>query len=102
MDVCIDHVASPTCRRGPYRAVRVLEPGDAGGEHPGAGAGAGRCDVTAVADPDRIGEVLVQVVDVLDVAAVRGSAHRDEVEHGQVLDQFAQPDAAGVRAHGHP
>jgi hypothetical protein len=46
--------------------------------------------------------VLVQVVDVLDVAAGLGAGHGDVVEHRQVLNHLAQPDAAGVRAHRHP
>jgi hypothetical protein len=45
--------------------------------------------------------VLVQVIHVLDHPALHGSAHRDVVEHREVLDVLAEPDAACVRAHRH-
>ena len=45
--------------------------------------------------------MLVQVVDPLDHPAVPGPGQRDVIEHGQVLDELAQPDAAGVRADRH-
>ena len=54
----------------------------------------------AVADHDRVGEVFVQVVDVLDDPVGGGAGHREVVEHREVLDEFAQPDAARVRADG--
>src|SRR5918992_5123833 len=57
--------------------------------------------VAAVHDADRVDEVLVQVVDVLDGTAGQLAADRDVVEHRQVLDHLAQADAARVRAHGH-
>ena len=44
--------------------------------------------------------MLVQVVDELDDAVLALAADGDEVERGQVLDELAQPDAAGVRADG--
>ena len=45
--------------------------------------------------------MLVQVVDVLDHALLQRAAHRHVVERRQVLDQLAQPDAAGVGADRH-
>ena len=63
--------------------------------------GAARRHVAAGLDPDRVDEVLVQVVDVLDHPAVDRAADREEVEHGQVLHHLAQADAAGVRADRH-
>ena len=45
-------------------------------------------------------EVLVQVVNPLDDAVVERAADRDVVEHREVLDVFAQADAAGMRADG--
>src|SRR6185437_10711784 len=65
-------------------------------------AGRGRRQVAAADDAHRVGEVLVQVIDVLQHPVVRRGADRDVVEHRQVLDHLAQPDAAGVRADGHP
>ncbi len=40
----------------------------------------------------------MEVVDVLDHPAVERAADRDVVDHGQVLDELAQPDAAGMGA----
>ena len=42
----------------------------------------------------------MEVIDVLDPAICRGAADRNEVEHRQMLHHFAQPDSAGMRAHG--
>ena len=42
--------------------------------------------------------MLVQVIDVLDHAALHRAGHRDVVEHRQMLHVLAQADAAGVRA----
>lgn len=72
--------------------------GDRLGVHLGAEARQARREVPAALDDDRVDEVLVQVVDVLDHAAVQRTADADVVEHGQVLHQLAQADAAGVRA----
>ena len=77
------------------------ELGDRRLEEPGAAARFGRGAVSPSLDDDRIGEVLVQVVDVLDPPTLRRPADGDEVEHREVLDHLAQADAAGVRAHRH-
>ena len=74
---------------------------DAVGVHAGAEPGGGRCHVAATGDCHRVDEVLVKVVDELDHAAVELAADRDVVGHRQVLDELAQADAAGVRAHRH-
>ena len=58
--------------------------------------------VAPAADHDRVDEVLVQVVDVLDHAAVGGAGDGEVVEHREVLDELAQPDAARVRADRQP
>lgn len=55
-------------------------------------------DVVAVLDDGGVGEVLVEVVDVLDDAVLAAAGHRDVVEHRQVLHQLAQSDATGVGA----
>lgn len=52
----------------------------------------------AVLDDGGVGEVLVEVVDVLDDAVLAAAGHRDVVEHRQVLHQLAQSDATGVGA----
>src|SRR5882762_6600729 len=64
-------------------------------------AGAGWRHVPPAANHDRIFEMLVQVIDVLDHAAVHRARDRDVVEHRQVLHVLAQPDAAGMRADRH-
>ncbi|GAA4938390.1 hypothetical protein GCM10023238_00090 [Streptomyces heliomycini] len=53
----------------------------------------------AVADHHRVEEVVVQMVDVLDDPVLGGAGQGHVVEHRQVLDEFAQADPAGVRAH---
>ena len=57
--------------------------------------------VPATLDTHRRGEVLVEVVDVLDPSVLERAADGDEVEHGEMLHHLAQADAAGVRAHRH-
>ena len=54
----------------------------------------------AVPYDDRVGEVLVEMVDVLDDPVLPAAGDRHVVEHREVLDQFAQSDASGVRADG--
>src|SRR5262245_2178320 len=71
------------------------------GRHLGPRAGGRGRQIAAIADHDRSDEVLVQMIDELDDAAVRGPRDGNEVEHRQVLDGLAQPDAAGVGADGH-
>ena len=45
--------------------------------------------------------MFVQVIHVLDPAPIPRPAHRDEVEHRQVLDELTQSDSAGVWADRH-
>src|SRR4029079_4855508 len=54
--------------------------------------------VAAAAHHHRIDEMLVQVIDELGDAVVHARRHRQKVPHRQVLHQFAEPDAARVRA----
>ena len=63
--------------------------------------GAVGCAVTTALDDDRIGEVIVQVVDVFDPSIRRCPADRNEVEHRQMLHHLAQADATGMGAHRH-
>src|SRR4029079_6315263 len=81
---------------GPHGSVRVGVLLQGVRVHLGAQAGRGGGDVPAVDDAYRIDEVLVQVIDVLDDPVGHRGGNRDEVEHRQVLDHFAQPDTAGV------
>jgi hypothetical protein len=60
--------------------------------------GALRQPVAAAGDDDRLGEVLVQVVDVLDVPVLEAAADGEVVERGEVDDELAQADATRVRA----
>src|SRR5206468_1031821 len=59
-----------------------------------------RRHVAAVTNDHRVQEMLVQVVHVLDDAVLERGAHADVVEDREVLHVLAQPDPAGVRAHG--
>src|SRR5581483_12272757 len=72
--------------------------GDRLDAHPCREAGGGGGQVAPVADHHRVGEVVVQVVDVLDDPVVAGTGDGEVVEHRQVLHEFAQAHAAGVRA----
>ena len=58
-------------------------------------------EVAPVAHDDRIDEVLVQMIYVLDHTVVLRRRNRDVVEHGEVLYELAQANAASVRADGH-
>src|SRR2546427_432461 len=62
----------------PLGSVGVGVVADRGGVYPRTAAGAARGDVAAVADRRRVGEVLVQVVDVLDHAALPAATDREE------------------------
>ena len=84
--------------RPPLLAVGEAEPGERLRPHLGAVAGRRRHDVAGVADDDRVEEVLVEVVDVLDHPTLERAADADVVEDREVLDELAQADAAGVRA----
>src|ERR1051325_1461145 len=53
--------------------------------------------VAAVANDDRVEEMLVQMIDILDDTIVERSADADVIEHREVLHVLAQSDAAGVR-----
>src|SRR3954453_22532783 len=81
----------------PARAVRERELGQRLRTDLDAVARHRRREVAAADDPDRVDEVLVQVVDELAEAVLERRADRDEVEHGHVLRVLAQPHAAGVR-----
>src|ERR1017187_7567026 len=69
--------------------------------HRYAGAGRGGDLVAAAPDHARVHEMPVQVVDVLDHAALEGAGDADEVEDGLVLDVFAEANAPRLRADGH-
>ena len=58
-----------------------------------AGRRSGPSSITA-----GVGEVFVEVVDVLDDPVLPAAGHGHVVEHGQVLDEFAQSYPARVRA----
>ncbi len=75
--------------------------GDGCIEEAGTPSRPGRGAVPSAAHDGGIGEVLVEVVDVLDPPPVRGAAHRDEVEHREVLNHLAQTHATCVGADGH-
>ena len=84
-------------RRAPPKAIRRAR------RRADLAAEAGRLgrDVAAVADHDRIDEMLVQVIDELGDAIVHAARHGDVIEHRQVLHQLAQPDAARMRTDRH-
>src|SRR5256712_11738818 len=54
--------------------------------------------VAPALDRDRIDEVLVEMIDVLEHAVLQRSGHRDVVDERDVLHVLAQPDASGMRA----
>src|SRR5260370_40644043 len=56
-----------------------------------------RRQVAAVAQLDRLDEVLVEGIDVLARAVLERPAHGDEVQDREALDVLAQADPAGVR-----
>src|SRR5260370_24451726 len=56
-----------------------------------------RRQVAAVAQLDRLDEVLVEVIDVLARAVLEPPAHGDEGEDREVLDVLAPADPPGVR-----
>src|SRR5439155_726625 len=64
----------------------------------GARASLLRNEVAPPANLSRLDEVFMQVVDEFDPATLGRAADRDVIEHRQVLDHLAQPDAAGMRA----
>src|SRR5919198_4473583 len=104
----LSEVESDACRsRGyslllpPARPVRERELGQGLGPDLDAVARRRRREVAAAGDPDRVDEVLVQVVDELAHAVIERGADRDEVEHRNVLRVLAKADAAGVRADRH-
>ena len=69
--------------------------------HLDAEAGLRRRDVAAAADGDRVHEVLVQVLRVLQRAILEACTHHDVVDQRDVLPVLAEADAAGMRAHRH-
>ncbi len=84
---------TPSLLPGPLRAIRVAVGADGIGVHAGAVARLLRQAVASPLHPDRVGEVLVQVVDVLQHPAFEAAAHADVVDHRQVLDDLAQADS---------
>src|SRR5690349_21531103 len=60
----------------------------------------GRRHIAAAANDDGIDEVFVKMIDELRHTVVHAPGHGQIVPHRQVLDEFAQPDAACVRADG--
>src|SRR5690348_7577579 len=90
-------VSLPSCgysRRflEPARAVRERELGQRLRADLDAVARCGRGEVAAPDHPDRVDEVLVQVIDELAHAVLERGADRDEIEHGHVLGVLAEPD----------
>src|SRR5690606_35886641 len=83
---------------GPPGAARELPGVDGGGVHLRPDAWPRGGHVATPLDADRVGEVLVQVVDELDGTILHRSGHGRIIEEGEVLDELAQADAAGVRA----
>src|SRR5260221_3983561 len=83
--------------RAPCRAVGKLEFRDGGRANLRRESGQLGRKVTSIADAHRINEMLVEVVDELNRAIVHLAADRDIVGHGQMLHQFAQAHAAGMR-----
>src|SRR5262245_49389320 len=71
--------------RPPARPVRERELGQGLGPDLDAVSRRRRREVPAAGDPDRVDEVLVQVVDELADAVLERRADRDEVEHRNVL-----------------
>src|SRR5262245_22281103 len=84
--------------RRPDRTVRVAEGVPRVARDRAAVAGRLGRHVAPAAHDDGIDEMLVEVIDELGDAVVHPSRHREAVPHRQVLDQLAEPDAAGVRA----
>ena len=54
-----------------------------------------------VANHDRINKMVMQVIDIFDHAVFEQSRHTNIVEQGNMLDIFAQADAACVGADRH-
>ena len=85
----------------PLVPVREAVAGERLGPDLGAVARPRRHLVARVANDDRIDEVLVQMVDVLDHPAVERARHAHVVDDREVLHELAQADAAGMRADRH-
>src|SRR5438477_6600331 len=82
----------------PTRPVRERELGQGLRADLDAVAGRRRREIATADDPDRVDEILVQVVDELAHTILERGADRHVVEHRHVLRVLAQPDAARVRA----
>src|SRR5436190_21519510 len=95
------HCVNLLLRLPPSGPVRERELRQRLGSDLDAAAGGRRREVAPADDPNRVDEVLVQVVDELAHAVLERRADRDVVEHGGVLRVFAEPDAAGMRADRH-
>src|SRR5690242_11479972 len=86
---------------GPRSACRVGEPPKRLWLDLGAVARRLGDQVAAPVEPDRLDEVLVQVVDELARAVLEGAGHRDVVEEGEMLHVLAEAYPAGVWADRH-
>src|SRR5215469_13652756 len=89
----------PLCYR-PGGAVAEFEAVEALGLHGDAVAGQRGRHIAAGAHAHGIDEVLVQMVDEFQHPALHAGADADEIDHRQMLDIFAEADAAGMRADG--
>src|SRR6266571_7305717 len=61
-----------------------------------------RRHVARVSNDDGMNEMLVEVVDVFRDAVLHAGRDSDVIEHGKMLDVFAEANAASVWADGHP
>src|SRR5436190_5151082 len=84
----------------PLGPVREAVPRQRLGPRLRAVAGPHRKPVRARGDHDRIQEMLVEMVDVLDHPALEAATDRDVVDRGEMLHELAQTDAAGMGTHG--
>lgn len=73
---------------------------EGGGEHLGAVAGKEWDLVAGVPDAAGFDEVFVEVIDEFADAVFEGGADADVIDHGEVLDEFAETDPAGVGTDG--
>src|SRR5689334_21810211 len=89
-------------RLPPYGAVGERILAQRLGAHLNAVAGPLRGHVVPVADRDRVQEVFVEMIDILQHPVLQRAADTDIVHHRQVLHVLAEAHAAGMRADRHP
>src|SRR4030095_12212167 len=82
----------------PRSSIWKCEPLDRLGLHGDAVTPTQRRQVTSISDRSRIDEVLMQMVDEFYSPAVERTTHRNIVKDRKVLNIFAKPAAARVRA----